>query len=81
MLREEVTETDVADIVSKWSGIPVRRALLCKPAPWSQSCLPASAAQSRSPALGRYFMHMDVMCHAAASVLAPCRRCDGFGCG
>ena len=24
MLREEVTETDVADIVSKWSGIPVR---------------------------------------------------------
>ncbi len=25
MLREEVTEIDVADIVSKWSGIPVSK--------------------------------------------------------
>lgn len=24
MLREEVTEVDIADIVSKWTGIPVR---------------------------------------------------------
>jgi len=24
MLREEVTEVDIADIVSKWSGIPVQ---------------------------------------------------------
>ena len=24
MLREEVTEVDIADIVSKWSGIPVK---------------------------------------------------------
>ena len=23
MLREEVTEADIADIISKWSGIPV----------------------------------------------------------
>ena len=29
MLREEVTETDVADIVSKWSGIPVRMWTSC----------------------------------------------------
>ena len=25
MLREEVTETDIADIISKWSGIPVTK--------------------------------------------------------
>ena len=28
MLREEVTEVDIADIVSKWSGIPVKAATL-----------------------------------------------------
>ena len=26
MLREEVTEADIADIISKWTGIPVGRA-------------------------------------------------------
>lgn len=25
MLREEVTETDIADIISKWTGIPVTK--------------------------------------------------------
>lgn len=25
MLREEVTESDIADIISKWSGIPVSK--------------------------------------------------------
>ena len=39
MLREEVTEVDIADIVSKWTGIPVRTLShppLCIQAPFSQ---------------------------------------------